>query len=148
MAPTAQDRQTEKFRIEGKKQSEWAAPVCEPIKQPAHGHDELSASIERRVSELYVECGYRHGCALEDCVDAEREMLNREPLSIIMVPSQSLVTRTLRPPPDCMRRSGNAESGSFAIVRSEPGSQRLLRPLDTILGTTTLAVICKGSNNL
>ena len=79
MATTTQDRQTNKSRIEVKKQSEGAAPVRGQVEQPAHGHDELSASIERRAYELYVERGYRHGCALEDWLDAEREMLGRKP---------------------------------------------------------------------
>lgn len=118
------------------------------IQQPAHGHDELSASIEQRVSELYVERGYRHSCALEDCVDAEREMLNREPpvyyYGAVPIPGHKDFEASAR----LYEEIGHVESGSFAIVRSEPGSPRLQRPLGTLLGTISLAVICKESNNL
>ena len=37
------------------------------------------ASIARRAYELYCERGYRHGNALEDWLDAEREILSQIP---------------------------------------------------------------------
>ena len=40
--------------------------------------DDLHAHIAVRAHELYVERGYREGGALEDWLDAEREILNRE----------------------------------------------------------------------
>jgi Protein of unknown function (DUF2934) len=40
--------------------------------------DDLHARITARAYELYAERGYRTGCALEDWVDAEREILSRE----------------------------------------------------------------------
>lgn len=39
--------------------------------------DDLHARIMVRAYELYVERGYREGCAEEDWLDAEREVLNR-----------------------------------------------------------------------
>lgn len=40
--------------------------------------DDLHARITARAYEMYAERGYRTGCALEDWVDAEREILSRE----------------------------------------------------------------------
>ncbi len=77
MATTSQDRQTKKSRIQVKEALKGAAPVREPIKQPAYGQEEFRTRIERRAYELYVERGYRQGCALEDWLDAEREILSR-----------------------------------------------------------------------
>lgn len=37
------------------------------------------ASIAKRAYELYCERGYRHGNALEDWLDAEREILSQIP---------------------------------------------------------------------
>ncbi len=41
--------------------------------------DDLKALIAKRAYELYVERGYRHGCAMEDWLDAEREILSQVP---------------------------------------------------------------------
>ena len=40
--------------------------------------DDLHARITARAYEMYAERGYRTGCALDDWVDAEREILSRE----------------------------------------------------------------------
>lgn len=40
--------------------------------------DDLHARITTRAFELYVERGSRDGCALEDWLDAEREIVSRE----------------------------------------------------------------------
>jgi hypothetical protein len=52
-------------------------------KHPVHGQpltpcDDLQARIAKRAYELHVERGYRHGYALEDWVEAEREILGSE----------------------------------------------------------------------
>jgi len=77
MATTSQDRQRKNLRILVKEALQEPVPVREPGEQPAHGQDELTARIEGRAYELYVERGCREGCALEDWLDAEREMLGR-----------------------------------------------------------------------
>jgi hypothetical protein len=77
MATTSQDRQTKKSRIHVKEALKGPVPVREPVEQPAHGQDELIARIEGRAYELYVERGCREGCALEDWLDSEREILGR-----------------------------------------------------------------------
>lgn len=77
MATTSQDRQTKKSRIQVKEALKESVPVRESGEQPAHDQDVFRIRIKRRAYELYVERGCREGCALEDWVDAEREILGR-----------------------------------------------------------------------
>ncbi len=77
MATTSQDHQTKKSRIQVKEAHKGSVPAREPGEQPAHDQDVLRARIERRAYELYVERGCREGCALEDWLDAEREIFGR-----------------------------------------------------------------------
>lgn len=44
--------------------------------QSPPGQD-LQPLIAKRAYELYAEHGYRHGCALEDWLEAEREIVSR-----------------------------------------------------------------------
>ncbi|NOT21244.1 MAG: DUF2934 domain-containing protein [Nitrospiraceae bacterium] len=60
-----------------KKGVEASAP-SKSARQAKPSFDDLHAHITARAYELYVERGYRTGCALEDWVDAEREILSRE----------------------------------------------------------------------
>jgi hypothetical protein len=41
--------------------------------------DDLNALIAKRAYERYAEQGYRHGCALDDWLEAEREILSQAP---------------------------------------------------------------------
>ena len=41
--------------------------------------DRLEGTIATRAYALYEERGYRHGCDLQDWLDAEREILSRKP---------------------------------------------------------------------
>lgn len=41
--------------------------------------DAITALIARRAYERYVERGYRHGCALDDWLEAEREVMSQAP---------------------------------------------------------------------
>jgi hypothetical protein len=41
--------------------------------------DDLKTLINRRAYELYSERGYRHGSALDDWLEAEREILSQIP---------------------------------------------------------------------
>ncbi|MBX9658171.1 MAG: DUF2934 domain-containing protein [Nitrospiraceae bacterium] len=76
MTTTSQDRQTKKSRIQVKVLKE-SVPVRQSGEQPVYDQDVFRTRIERRAYELYVERGCREGCALEDWVDAEREILGR-----------------------------------------------------------------------
>ena len=53
-----------------------AAP--EIAHDPVHYCEDLSDRISQRAHALYVDRGYRDGCALQDWLDAEREILSRE----------------------------------------------------------------------
>lgn len=53
-----------------------AAP--EVTREPVHYCEDLSDRISQRAHALYVDRGYRDGCALQDWLDAEREILSRE----------------------------------------------------------------------
>jgi hypothetical protein len=46
--------------------------------QPVSPCDDLQARIAQRAYEIHSERGYRHGYALEDWVEAEREILGQE----------------------------------------------------------------------
>ena len=76
--------QTSKQAAEKKQQapvarrSAEAAAPDKSARQARSPFDDLQARITARAYELYVERGYRTGCALEDWVDAEREILSRE----------------------------------------------------------------------
>ena len=55
----------------------------QPSKEPVHSQpispcDDLQARIAKRAFEIHAERGYRQGYALEDWVEAEREMLGQE----------------------------------------------------------------------
>lgn len=41
--------------------------------------DVLNALIAKRAYERYAEQGYRHGCALDDWLEAEREIMSHAP---------------------------------------------------------------------
>jgi len=53
-----------------------AAP--EVAQEPIHYCEDLSDRISQRAHALYVDRGYRDGCALQDWLEAEREILSRE----------------------------------------------------------------------
>lgn len=58
---------------------EPAAPVKEPVhSQPVSSRDDAQARITDRAHELYAERGYREGYALDDWLEAEREVLGLE----------------------------------------------------------------------
>ncbi|GMV49370.1 DUF2934 domain-containing protein [Nitrospirales bacterium NOB] len=54
-----------------------AAPSSHAQRGPTS--DELQALIAKRAYERYAEQGYRHGCALDDWLEAEREILSQRP---------------------------------------------------------------------
>jgi Protein of unknown function (DUF2934) len=61
----------------GEKQDQPAAEqeiAAEPVRYCEDLHDRIS----RRAYTFYAERGYSDGCALQDWLDAEREILSRE----------------------------------------------------------------------
>lgn len=71
------------------KKTKPRAPISTPAKAAAQttarAHQRISACDDlhiltaKRAYELYSERGYRHGCALDDWLDAEREILSQLP---------------------------------------------------------------------
>ena len=55
-----------------------AAPSSKPARHARPSFDDLHARIATRAYELYVQRGCREGCAVEDWLDAEREIVSRE----------------------------------------------------------------------
>lgn len=54
-------------------------PLKEPVhSQPVSPQDDVQARITDRAYELYAERGYRQGCALDDWLEAQREVLGLE----------------------------------------------------------------------
>ena len=56
-----------------------AAPAAPHTRQPVSPCDDLHILIAKRAYELYGERGYRHGYAIDDWLDAEREILSQIP---------------------------------------------------------------------
>ena len=54
-------------------------PITPRSREPVSSYDDLHVLIAKRAYELYNERGYRHGYALDDWLDAEREILSRLP---------------------------------------------------------------------
>jgi len=52
-----------------------------PQAPPVSTSDSLKALIAKRAYERYAEQGCRHGCALDDWLEAEREILSQAPPS-------------------------------------------------------------------
>lgn len=65
--------------IQSIQKQESAVSEKEPVHcQPVSSYDDLQARITNRAYELYVDHGYRQGRALDDWLEAEREILGRE----------------------------------------------------------------------
>ena len=60
------------------KQVAATAPIGKPARQAQPSFDDLHAHIAIRAYELYVQRGCREGCAMDDWLDAEREIMSRE----------------------------------------------------------------------
>ena len=58
-----------------------AMPASSPTRQDMQDTDGLQGTIATRAYALYEERGYRHGCDLQDWLDAEREIVSRKPSS-------------------------------------------------------------------
>lgn len=76
-SPSSLQKAEKKPRTPLAKQSKEFASQVTP--QAHTSFDDLHAHITVRAYELYVERGRRDGCALEDWLDTEREILSRQP---------------------------------------------------------------------
>ncbi|HSL04742.1 MAG TPA: DUF2934 domain-containing protein [Nitrospiraceae bacterium] len=53
-------------------------PTSKPVRHAYPSFDALHAHIATRAYALYLQRGCREGCAVEDWLDAEREIVSRE----------------------------------------------------------------------
>ena len=77
LEPSRQTKKT-KSRAPASISTKAKASAAAQTHQPAPP-DEPYMLIAKRAYELYSERGYRHGYALDDWLDAEREILSRLP---------------------------------------------------------------------
>ena len=78
MIMTSPEAHTPKSRP-GRGKIQDLPPVAPEVAQElVHYCEDLPDRISQRAYALYVERGYRDGCALQDWLDAEREILSRE----------------------------------------------------------------------
>ena len=77
--PSPHEPKEKSRRRSAKTQS--APPAAEPsLTEPSVSFsDDLKILIAKRAYELYSERGYRHGFALDDWIEAEREILSQIP---------------------------------------------------------------------
>ena len=66
-------------KILGPQQQPKRPPVEKSHPLPVSPGDDLHLLIAKRAHELYSERGYRHGSALDDWLEAEREILSQIP---------------------------------------------------------------------
>jgi Protein of unknown function (DUF2934) len=76
--PSRQTKKT-KPRPPSSKPAKAAAPTATRTRQSVSSCDDLHVLIAKRAYELYSERGYRYGYALDDWLDAEREILSQIP---------------------------------------------------------------------
>ena len=60
-------------------QAQEASLTAARTRQPVSPCDDLQVLIAKRAYELYSERGYRHGSALDNWLDAEREIFSQIP---------------------------------------------------------------------
>jgi hypothetical protein len=60
------------------KQAGATTSISKPARHKQLSFDDLHAHIATRAYELYAQRGFREGCAEEDWLDAEREIVSRE----------------------------------------------------------------------
>jgi hypothetical protein len=60
------------------KQAGATTSISKPARHTQLSFDDLHAHIATRAYELYAQRGFREGCAEEDWLDAEREIVSRE----------------------------------------------------------------------
>ena len=81
--PKAQETGERKPRTVMINQAGAATPISNSAKHAQPSCDDLHAHIATRAYELYIQRGCREGCAVDDWLDAEREIVGREfPVSV------------------------------------------------------------------
>ena len=76
--PKAQETGERKPRTVMINQTGATTPIRKTAKHSQPSFDDLHAHIATRAYELYIQRGCREGCAEEDWLEAEREIVSRE----------------------------------------------------------------------
>jgi hypothetical protein len=76
--PKAQETRERKPRAVMINQAGATTPIRKTAKHAQPSFDDLHAHIATRAYELYVQRGCREGYAVDDWLDAEREIVGRE----------------------------------------------------------------------
>ncbi len=76
--PKARETGERKPRTVMINQAGATTPISKPARRAQPSFDDLHAHIAIRAYELYIQRGYREGCAVDDWLDAEREIVSRE----------------------------------------------------------------------
>ena len=76
--PKAQETGERKPRTVMINQAGATTPISKTVKHAQPSFDDLHAHIATRAYELYIQRGCREGCAEEDWLEAEREIVGRE----------------------------------------------------------------------
>jgi Protein of unknown function (DUF2934) len=76
--PKAQETGERKPRTAMINQAGATTPISKTAKHTQPSFDDLHAHIATRAYELYIQRGCREGCAVDDWLDAEREIVGRE----------------------------------------------------------------------
>ena len=72
--PSQQDSKGQKRHTSSRTPAKPSTPVTSS--QPVSTSDTLKPLIAKRAYERCAEQGYRHGCALDDWLEAEREIMS------------------------------------------------------------------------
>jgi hypothetical protein len=79
LTPSPQDSKGQKRQSSTRPQAKPSRAQRSSPTRPVSTSDVLKALIAKRAYERYAEQGYRHGCALEDWLEAEREIMSQAP---------------------------------------------------------------------
>ena len=79
LTPSPQDNKGQRRRTAMRTPAKPSKAQSSSQAPPVSTSDDLNALIVKRAYERSAEHGYRHGCALEDWLEAEREILSQTP---------------------------------------------------------------------
>lgn len=79
LTPSPQDSKRQRRQTSARTSTKPSKAASSPHPTPLSASDDLKALIAKRAYERYAEQGYRHGFALEDWLEAEREILSHAP---------------------------------------------------------------------
>lgn len=79
LTPSPQDSKRQRRQTSTRTPAKPSKAASSPQAPPVSASDDLKALIAKRAYERYAEQGYRHGFALDDWLEAEREILSHAP---------------------------------------------------------------------